>query len=32
MKNMVQLTADGRTSFLLRNQVISGLGAPVTLH
>ena len=25
---MIQLTADGRTSFLLRNQVISGLGVP----
>jgi hypothetical protein len=26
------ITADGLISFLLKNQVISGLGEPVTLH
>jgi hypothetical protein len=29
---LIKLTVDGLISFLLKNQVISGAGEPVTLH
>jgi hypothetical protein len=29
---LIKLTADGFISFLFKNQVISGVGEPVTLH